>query len=246
MKEVGACPECVAGKHRNCDGRSWDYEADGFTVCPCAGAGHGVELIDPTVVQPRDPVTRDDVAFVISNDVPSPEAVAAAEQRYPVQHYPNGEGEAFAEGYDRGRAEQVAVLVAGSREALIAFFRLHAGAGYSRDEANPYKCKCGAFYNALTRDAHMADALLASGTVQLRTPEDGPRANPILSEFLAARRSNGIESASDWLEASWEFASPFTPAPTVAEIAYTLPILEWLAAIEDDRPAGEWQEVPRG
>ena len=38
--EVQACPECRAGKHPNCDGRSWDYVADEPAPCPCAGAGH--------------------------------------------------------------------------------------------------------------------------------------------------------------------------------------------------------------
>ena len=35
------CPECAVGKHGNCDGRTWDRDADGYTDCPCAGAGHG-------------------------------------------------------------------------------------------------------------------------------------------------------------------------------------------------------------
>lgn len=35
------CPECAAGKCGNCDGRTWDRDADDYTDCPCAGAGHG-------------------------------------------------------------------------------------------------------------------------------------------------------------------------------------------------------------
>jgi hypothetical protein len=30
-----ACPECRAGKHRNCDGTAWDVEADALVDCPC-------------------------------------------------------------------------------------------------------------------------------------------------------------------------------------------------------------------
>ena len=30
-----ACPECRAGKHRNCDGTAWDQAADAPTPCPC-------------------------------------------------------------------------------------------------------------------------------------------------------------------------------------------------------------------
>jgi hypothetical protein len=37
-----ACPECVQGKHGNCDGTTWDAEADVPATCPCAQAGHGV------------------------------------------------------------------------------------------------------------------------------------------------------------------------------------------------------------
>lgn len=36
-----ACPECVQGKHQNCDGTTWDPEADAPATCPCATAGHG-------------------------------------------------------------------------------------------------------------------------------------------------------------------------------------------------------------
>lgn len=34
------CPECVAGKHGNCDGTTWDEAADAPGSCPCADAGH--------------------------------------------------------------------------------------------------------------------------------------------------------------------------------------------------------------
>jgi len=35
-----ACPECLAGKHGNCDGRAWDQAEDRYTRCPCAEAKH--------------------------------------------------------------------------------------------------------------------------------------------------------------------------------------------------------------
>lgn len=38
------CPECAVGKHGNCDGRSWDDIEDDYTACPCAEAGHQVEV----------------------------------------------------------------------------------------------------------------------------------------------------------------------------------------------------------
>jgi hypothetical protein len=34
------CPECVQGKHPNCDGYTWDDELDEPTACPCDVAGH--------------------------------------------------------------------------------------------------------------------------------------------------------------------------------------------------------------
>lgn len=32
------CPECRAGKHRNCDGQAWDDAADAPTACACEHA----------------------------------------------------------------------------------------------------------------------------------------------------------------------------------------------------------------
>lgn len=34
------CPECAVLKCGNCDGRTWDVQADEHAPCPCAGAGH--------------------------------------------------------------------------------------------------------------------------------------------------------------------------------------------------------------
>jgi hypothetical protein len=36
------CPECLAGKHGNCDGTTWDTVADEPADCPCAANEHGV------------------------------------------------------------------------------------------------------------------------------------------------------------------------------------------------------------
>ena len=33
--EVFPCPECEQGKHGNCDGTTWDDEADRPAPCPC-------------------------------------------------------------------------------------------------------------------------------------------------------------------------------------------------------------------
>lgn len=39
------CPECCAGKHRDCDGTTWDTVADAPTVCPCASARHEATVL---------------------------------------------------------------------------------------------------------------------------------------------------------------------------------------------------------
>lgn len=40
MTETSPCPECVAGKHGNCDGTTWDQESDMYGACPCFDQGH--------------------------------------------------------------------------------------------------------------------------------------------------------------------------------------------------------------
>ena len=40
------CPECKAGKHRNCDGRAWCYQTDSGSPCRCDIAEHIEALID--------------------------------------------------------------------------------------------------------------------------------------------------------------------------------------------------------
>lgn len=35
-----ACPECLQGKHDNCDGSTWDTALDQPGLCPCYKAGH--------------------------------------------------------------------------------------------------------------------------------------------------------------------------------------------------------------
>lgn len=37
---VHVCPECVAGKHRNCRGDALCLIEDALTSCDCASAGH--------------------------------------------------------------------------------------------------------------------------------------------------------------------------------------------------------------
>jgi hypothetical protein len=34
------CPECLAGKHGNCSGFTWNDDTDERDVCPCSDAGH--------------------------------------------------------------------------------------------------------------------------------------------------------------------------------------------------------------
>lgn len=41
-RSVPTCPECVAGKHRNCNGQAWDDAEDGLTECRCA---HGLDAM---------------------------------------------------------------------------------------------------------------------------------------------------------------------------------------------------------
>lgn len=39
-RPLSPCPECVAGKHQNCNGETWDETADRIGTCPCATQGH--------------------------------------------------------------------------------------------------------------------------------------------------------------------------------------------------------------
>ena len=38
--EPSPCPECFAGKCRNCDDTTWSDVRDELTACPCSAAGH--------------------------------------------------------------------------------------------------------------------------------------------------------------------------------------------------------------
>lgn len=38
---MSTCPECVAGKHRNCDTTAWDHDTDQPTACACWANDHG-------------------------------------------------------------------------------------------------------------------------------------------------------------------------------------------------------------
>jgi hypothetical protein len=37
---VEPCPDCVAGDHQFCDGRTLDHSKDEFVPCPCRADGH--------------------------------------------------------------------------------------------------------------------------------------------------------------------------------------------------------------
>lgn len=45
MSSTPDCPECVQGKHRNCNGTSWNPDADDFDQCPCAARLHAVTVL---------------------------------------------------------------------------------------------------------------------------------------------------------------------------------------------------------
>lgn len=40
MSKDTPCPECVQGKHVNCDGLSWDLEQDVQAICTCQARKH--------------------------------------------------------------------------------------------------------------------------------------------------------------------------------------------------------------
>lgn len=41
------CPECKAGKHRNCDTTAWDFETDEPTACRCDEYTKHLEAVRP-------------------------------------------------------------------------------------------------------------------------------------------------------------------------------------------------------
>lgn len=45
MTEQAICPECVQGKHGNCNGEAWDMLVDGPTQCACAEVQHDEALL---------------------------------------------------------------------------------------------------------------------------------------------------------------------------------------------------------
>ena len=47
MTTLVPCPECAAGKCKNCDGRTWDDEQDDYATCPCAERNHGEAPMSP-------------------------------------------------------------------------------------------------------------------------------------------------------------------------------------------------------
>lgn len=44
----GPCPECRDGKCVNCDGTTWDFRYDEYTLCPCYEVAHEVGRIQVT------------------------------------------------------------------------------------------------------------------------------------------------------------------------------------------------------
>lgn len=40
INSIEPCPECAQGKHPNCDGSSWDEDADAPAECPCYARNH--------------------------------------------------------------------------------------------------------------------------------------------------------------------------------------------------------------
>lgn len=59
VSESGPCPECVQGKHGNCDGTAWDRATDQPAPCPCAGRAHTAPRDGSTYH--RHPLTHRDV-----------------------------------------------------------------------------------------------------------------------------------------------------------------------------------------
>jgi len=71
------CPECVAGKHGNCNGQAWDREKDEPTTCAC---GHTIA----SVIDDMEAAERPFVPIAKSNpwypDEPGVEALAETDQ----------------------------------------------------------------------------------------------------------------------------------------------------------------------
>jgi hypothetical protein len=42
---IQPCPECRSGKHRNCDGTSWDTDLDLPASCPCPNESHTAPIL---------------------------------------------------------------------------------------------------------------------------------------------------------------------------------------------------------
>ena len=43
MRDPNICPECISGKHQNCDGTAWHNERDEVVDCDCARGEHEEE-----------------------------------------------------------------------------------------------------------------------------------------------------------------------------------------------------------
>lgn len=40
--DISICPECVQGKHQNCDRTAWNNTKDEETKCPCTDESHNM------------------------------------------------------------------------------------------------------------------------------------------------------------------------------------------------------------
>jgi hypothetical protein len=52
LHPLPVCPECLAGKHGNCDGSAWNDAADDLDRCHCPNAAHG-PAHHPSPLTPR-------------------------------------------------------------------------------------------------------------------------------------------------------------------------------------------------
>ncbi|MGZ0069286.1 Lsr2 family DNA-binding protein [Microbacterium arborescens] len=70
------CPECVAGKHPNCDGRAWDDVADAATTCACVDSTHTPEPADEQAHETEEPTMTEPTEPTDSTETPAEDAAA--------------------------------------------------------------------------------------------------------------------------------------------------------------------------
>jgi hypothetical protein len=94
------CPECVAGKHPNCDGRAWDDVADAATTCACIDSTHtrepaeeqAPETEEPTMTEPTEPTdsTETPAADAPAPEIPSQSVIRAWARANGIEVNPRG------------------------------------------------------------------------------------------------------------------------------------------------------------